>query len=825
MAKFTEHPTVRGFYEKTKDLPEAGEPSKLDTEWLRNFCLELGADDVGFVSVDRPELDPQRHYILRYAPQTKSLISFVCRLNRTPIRSTARSLANLEFHHVGDEVNEVSRKIVAALEAQGVRAINPSMGFPMEMALYPERIWVVAHKPVAAAAGLGHMGIHRCLIHPRFGSFVLLGTVLIDREVTSDTYPIDYNPCFECNLCVASCPVGAIGSDGTFNFSACYTHNYREFMGGFTDWVEQIADSKNALDYRKRMSEPETASMWQSLSYGANYKSAYCLGVCPAGEDVIGPFLTDRKGYLEQVVKPLQDKEETAYVIAGSDAEAYVKKRFKNKTPKQVGNGLRPRTIRALLDGLPHVFEKNQSEGLDATYHFTFTGQEERQATIVIRNKTLQVEDGHVGVPNLRVTADTRTWLGFLAKERNLVWALVTRKIQLKGPPKLLVAFGKCFPTPSYRHAPATIPPPTDVLREARLHPIPSTLAFIGKQPKWSGALRVDGVRDETPNVKTFRLVNPAGGNIPFSYLPGQFLTLAIEPTSKPTKRSYTIASTPTRPDAIEITVKREDQGLVSRYLHTEVNADATLNLSAPSGTFTFTGREHDSIVLIAGGVGITPMMSVVRYLTDRKWAGDIFLLVSHRTPSDYIFREELEGLSQRHANLRVITTMSRPDGTWSGLTGRITKELIGESAPHIASRRVHICGPVPMMEDVKGMLAELQVPLGQIKSEAFGTVKRKPSVAAPVAVPCDSAGSVTFTLSGKCGELSADKTILDIADEVGVAIDNACRSGTCGSCKVKLVSGKVTMEVEDALDVEEKEDGIILGCQAKAGKAVVVEA
>jgi ferredoxin-NADP reductase len=350
-------------------------------------------------------------------------------------------------------------------------------------------------------------------------------------------------------------------------------------------------------------------------------------------------------------------------------------------------------------------------------------------------------------------------------------------------------------------------------------------LAFIGKQPRWSGALRVDSVRDETPNVKTFRLVNPAGGNIPFSYLPGQFLTLAIEPTSKPTKRSYTIASTPTRPDAIEITVKREDQGLVSRYLHTEVNADATLNLSAPSGTFTFTGREHGSIVLIVGGVGVTPMMSVVRYLTDRKWTGDVFLLISHRTPSDYIFREELEGLSQRHANLRVITTMSRPDGTWSGLTGRITKELIGESAPHIASRRVHICGPVPMMDDVKGMLAELQVPPGQIKSEAFGTVKRKPSVAAPVAVPCDSAGSVTFTLSGKCGELSADKTILDIADEVGVAIDNACRSGTCGSCKVKLVSGKVTMEVEDALDVEEKEDGIILGCQAKAGKAVVVEA
>ncbi len=824
MAKFTEHPTVKCFYEKMKDLPEAAEPSTLDTEWLRDICLELGADDVGFVSIDRPELDAQRHYILRYFPQARALISFVCRMNLGPIRGTARSLANLEFHHVGDEVDETSRRIVAALEARGVRAINLSMGFPMEMVLYPERIWVVAHKPVAAAAGLGHMGIHRNLIHPKFGSFVLLGTVLIDREVTSETYPIDYNPCFECNLCVASCPVGAIGSDGTFNFSACYTHNYREFMGGFTDWVEQIADSKNALDYRKRISEPETASMWQSLSFGPNYKSAYCLGVCPAGEDVIGPFLTDRKRYLEQVVKPLQDKEETTYVIAGSDAEAHVKKRFKNKRVKQVGNALRPRTLRAFLDGLPHVFEKNQSEGLDATYHFTFTGQEQRQATIVIRNKTLQVEDGHVGVPNLRVTADTRTWLAFLAKERNLAWALVTRKIRLKGSPKLLVAFGKCFPLPSYRHAPATIPPLTDVLREARLHPIRSTLAFIGKQPRWSGTLRVDAVRDETPNVKTFRLVNPAGGNIPFSYLPGQFLTLAIELAGKPTKRSYTIASTPTRPDAIEITVKREDHGLVSRYLHDEIRAGATLDLSAPSGTFTFTGREHDSIVLIAGGVGITPMMSVVRGLTDRKWAGDIFLLISHRTPSDYIFREEIEGLRQRHANLRVITTMSRPDGAWPGLTGRVTKDLISQSVPDIASRRVHICGPVPMMDDVKAMLVELQVPPEQIKIEAFGTVKRRPT-AAPVAVPCDSAGTVTFTVSGNCAPLSSDKSILEMADEVGVEIDNACRSGTCGSCKVKLLSGKVTMDIEDALDPEEKADGIILGCQAKAEKAIVVEA
>lgn len=136
------------------------------------------------------------------------------------------------------------------------------------------------------------MGIHRNVIHPKFGNFILLGTVLLDAEATEHSAPIAYNPCLECRLCVTACPVGAIAPDGAFNFAACLTHNYREFMGGFTDWVEQIADSEDALDYRSRASEPETASMWQSLSHGANYKSAYCMAVCPAGEDVIGPYLS-----------------------------------------------------------------------------------------------------------------------------------------------------------------------------------------------------------------------------------------------------------------------------------------------------------------------------------------------------------------------------------------------------------------------------------------------------------------------------------------------------------------------------------------------------
>jgi ferredoxin len=443
MSKLDEHPTVI----RHRQEQATPTPAILDAGWLRQLCIDSGADDVGFVAIDRPELDDQREEILAVFPHTKALISLVCRMNREPIRSPARSVANLEFHRSGEHVNDVAHAVVAALEARGVRAVNPAMGFPMEQDRTRGKRWVVAHKPVAVAAGLGRMGIHRNVIHPRFGNFILLGTVLIDAGMTEQSAPIDYNPCLECKLCVAACPVGAIGPDGHFDFSACYTHNYREFLGGFSDWVEQIADSKDARDYRRRVSDAETASMWQSLGFGPNYKAAYCMAVCPAGEDVIGPFLDDRKGFLKDVVNPLQEKEEPLYVVPGSDAESYAAKRFPHKRARRVGNGLRAGSIQAFLFTLPHLFQRHRSDRLNATYHFTFTGEEPAEATVVIREKAIRVEPGHVGTPDLRVTADSRTWLGFLAKERSLVWALLRRKIRIKGSPRLLSAFGRCFPS------------------------------------------------------------------------------------------------------------------------------------------------------------------------------------------------------------------------------------------------------------------------------------------------------------------------------------------------------------------------------------------
>jgi Fe-S-cluster-containing hydrogenase component 2 len=447
MPKLEQHPTVQRVRRHAAEAPPESRRA-LDGALLRQLCLDAGADDVGFVAIDRPEIAEERPYILAAFPQTRTLISFVCRLSREAIRSPARSIGNLEFHRNYHYTNEVAHRIVRALERQGVVALNPSAGFPMEMDHFPGRIWVVSHKPVAVAAGLGRMGIHRNVIHPRFGSFISLATVLVAADIAEHDQgaPIDYNPCLECKLCAATCPVGAISPDGHFNFSACYTHNYREFMGGFTAWVETIADSRSAIALRRQITDAEQASLWQSLSFGANYKAAYCVAVCPAGEEVIPPYLASKRSYVKATVTPLQEKVEPVYVVPGSDAEEHVRKRYPHKLPRTTRGGLRPRTIAGLLDGLPLVFQRGKAKGLDATYHFVFTGAEHMQATVRIKDRAIEVRRSLEGRADITVTADARAWLAFVYKECGLLGMLLSRKLKIKGPPRLLIAFGRCFP-------------------------------------------------------------------------------------------------------------------------------------------------------------------------------------------------------------------------------------------------------------------------------------------------------------------------------------------------------------------------------------------
>jgi ferredoxin-NADP reductase len=386
-------------------------------------------------------------------------------------------------------------------------------------------------------------------------------------------------------------------------------------------------------------------------------------------------------------------------------------------------------------------------------------------------------------------------------------------------------------------------PAASGVTPEPSSTPVPPT-ASANAGP-WKGTLRVAAIFPETKDVKTFRLKNPDGGPIPFSFAPGQFLTYSAQIDGKLVRRSYTIASSAAQSAYVETTIKREEPGIFSDYMHDKVAEGDLLEVTAPSGTFTFTGKEADSVVLIGGGVGITPLMAAIRYLFDTAWKGETFLVYGAQSTAHFIFRDELEYLQRRMHNLHVAATMARAAGTsWMGAEGHITKEFLLQSVPEIARRRVHLCGPPGMMQAMKKLLAELGVPPDQVKTEAFGPARGAvppPGViqivsggAAVTAVgavqpPAQAIGPATTTIrfakSEKLVPLPPDKTVLEVAESVGVPIDYSCRIGICGTCKTKLLEGKVTMEVEEALTPDDKAQNIVLACQAKSVGNLVVEA
>jgi ferredoxin len=436
-----DHPTVL----KARVRPQQAQRGPLSAAWLKDIARRCGADDVGLAEVARPALADQLPYVAQVFPRAKTYMAIMRRMNREPVRAVARSVANEEFHAVYDDVNETAREIVRALGEEGVDACNAVAAFPMEAQL-PGRGWLISHKPISVAAGLGKIGVHRSVIHPRFGSFVLLATILIDAEADAYDAPLDYNPCLECKLCVAACPVGALKPDGGFDFLTCYTHNYRDFLGNFSDWVGAVVESRDMPAYRKRYSDGETTSLWQSLSFKPGYKAAYCIAVCPAGEEVINPFLEDRAAFVDDVMKPLTEKKETLYVLPGSDAEEYAPKRFPHKTVKRVPKTMRATSIAGFLAGMPLSFQRGRAKGLEATYHWTFDGAEKAQATVRIAGQKISVQAGHQGAADVRVHADAQTWLRVLNREYSILTAIVLRKIRVKGDVNLFRAFGRCFP-------------------------------------------------------------------------------------------------------------------------------------------------------------------------------------------------------------------------------------------------------------------------------------------------------------------------------------------------------------------------------------------
>ena len=334
---------------------------------------------------------------------------------------------------------------------------------------------------------------------------------------------------------------------------------------------------------------------------------------------------------------------------------------------------------------------------------------------------------------------------------------------------------------------------------------------------------------NETPNVKTFRLLPSSRERfLPFTFAPGQFLNLAFWIGGARMNRSYSISSSPNQREYVDLTVRREPRGAVSRHIVDLLKVGDTIEAGGPVGKFTFDGTEADSIVLISGGVGITPMVSISRYLTEESWPGDIFFVYACRTPADYILADAIAALEHENSKLHVVITMTRPEGTnWKGPRGHLTKELLTQNVPELTSRRIHLCGPIPMMDATKALLVELGVPPAQLKTEAFGTPKPSPAAAGTTAKPIAFATGplVMFSKNSKSAKIHDGQTVLELSEELGIGIQFSCRVGTCGVCKVKMTSGDVTMAVEDSLDADDKTNGIILACQAIPKGEIAVEA
>ncbi len=359
---------------------------------------------------------------------------------------------------------------------------------------------------------------------------------------------------------------------------------------------------------------------------------------------------------------------------------------------------------------------------------------------------------------------------------------------------------------------------------------------------KDSITLKLSRIKQETHNVKTLRFALPLGESI--TARPGQFLTFNWVINGQKAVRCYSISSSPTQTAYIEITVKRADKGYVSVFLNDLAEVGLSVEVKGASGQFYFDENQHKKLVLIAAGSGITPMMSILRYIEDRGLTTDITLIYSVGTSKDIIFEKELERLAQTLPNFKPIITLTNEDDSsnWAGAKGRVSRALIENKVNNLSGSIFFICGPNTFTQATKEILQSLSIPSQQIKIESFGgkplnppslepsapgaALANEPSLSEVEDNPSRSDGKqlIKFSRSNKTSTIATDSTLLEVAEMNGVSIPFSCRQGQCGTCATRLIKGEVAMDTENGLDPHLKEQGYVLTCVGYAKSKVILD-
>ncbi len=324
----------------------------------------------------------------------------------------------------------------------------------------------------------------------------------------------------------------------------------------------------------------------------------------------------------------------------------------------------------------------------------------------------------------------------------------------------------------------------------------------------------------QTHDTKTLRFQVPKERR--FRAKPGQFLTFQWTIDGRRVTRSYTISSSPIHEDYVEITPKRTENGCASVFLNERARPGLAVEASGPYGQFYFDEALHRSIVLVAAGSGITPMISMLCYIDDLKLATCVTLLYFVRTRADIIFDNELSRLTRSLPNFKYELCLSRPDPTWKGRSGRLTEEFVAQSVTDLDSPTFFLCGPNGFMDNARHVLLTLGVTQDRILQESFG--ESKPSTESRP-LEAGAVETVVFLHSEKVCQISSGSTLLELAERNGVQIPFGCRQGQCGTCATRVLSGIVLMDVEAGLTAEQKGAGYVLPCVSRAEGTVVLSA